>query len=166
MQDWVKGLHLNDKTTMIFSLSLAAIWTLLGAMAGIWNVTLCVSAAQLLCGLACAYGGRRTVLGRQTVSQFLGFRKYLKRLTPKEVQRISRSDPDYFFTMAPYALALGVQKPFAASFKGKRFAACSYLTTGMDGHMTATEWSQLMERAMYALDHRQKRLFLERFIGK
>ena len=166
MQDWVRGLHLNDKTAMLLGLSVAAVWTLLGAMAGIWNVTLCVSAAQLLCGLACAYGGKRTVLGRQTVSQFLGFRKYLKRLSPKETQRIMRSDPDYFFTVAPYALALGVQKPFAASFKGKRLGGCSYLTTGMDGHLTAAEWCQLMERAMHALDYRQKRLFLERFIGK
>ena len=166
MQDWVRGLHLNDKTAVILGLSLAATWTLLGAMAGIWNVALCVSAAQLLCGLACAYGGRRTVLGRQTVSQFLGFRKYLKRMSPKEALRISRSDPDYFFAMAPYALAMGVQKPFAASFKGKRFPACTYLTTGMDGHLTAAEWSQIMERAMHSLDYRQKRLFLERFLSK
>lgn len=166
MQDWVKGLHLHDKTALTIGLGLAVVWSLLGAMAGIWNVTLCVSAAQLLCGLACAYGGRRTALGRQTVSQFLGFRKYLKRLSPKDAQRISHSDPDYFFAMAPYALAMGVQKPFAASFKGKRLSACTYLTTGMDGHMNAAEWCQVMERAVNSLDHRQKRLFLERFIGK
>lgn len=166
MQDWVKGLHMNDKAAMTLGLSLAGIWTLLGAMAGIWNVTLCVSAAQLLCGLATAYGGRRTPLGRQTVSQFLGFRKYLKKLPPKEAQRISRSDPDYFFAMAPYALAMGVVKQFAASFKSRKLNACPYLTTGMDGHLTATEWSQVMERAMHSLDHRQKRLFLERFMGR
>jgi len=125
-----------------------------------------VSAAQLLCGLACSYGGRRTALGRQTVSQFLGLRKYLKGLSPQDAQRISRSDPDYFFAMAPYALAMGVQKPFAASFRSKQLSACSYLTTGMDGHMTALEWCQIMERAVQTLDHRQKRLFLERFLGK
>ena len=166
MQDWVKGLHLHDKTAFSVGLGLAAVWSLLGTVAGIWNVSLCVSGAQLLCGLACAYGGRRTSLGRQTVSQFLGFRKYLKRLSPKDAQRISRSDPDYFFTMAPYALAMGVQRSFAASFKGKRLSACTYLTTGMDGHMTASEWCQLMERAVNSLDHRQKRLFLERFMSK
>ncbi len=166
MQDWVKGLHLNDKTALTLGLSLAAAWTLLGAVAGIWNVTLCVSAAQLLCGLATAYGGRRTPLGRQTVSGFLGFRKYLKKLSPQEAQRISRSDPDYFFAMAPYALATGVEKQFAASFKGRKMNACSYLTTGTDGHRTATQWSLLMERAMNSLNSRQKHLFLERFMGK
>lgn len=166
MQDWVKGLHLHDKSALTLGLGLAALWSLLGTMAGIWNVTVCVSAAQLLCGLACAYGGRRTALGRQTVSQFLGFRKYLKRLSPKDALRISKTDPDYFFTMAPYALAMGVQKSFAASFKGKRLSSCTYLTTGMDGHMTAAEWCQLMERAVQSLDHRQKRLFLERFLSK
>lgn len=166
MQDWVRGLHLHDKTSLSVGLGLAVIWSLLGTIAGIWNVSVCVSAAQLLCGLACAYGGRRTALGRQTVSQFLGFRKYLKRLSPKDAQRISRSDPDYFFAMAPYAVAMGVQKPFAASFKNKRLSACPYLTTGMDGHMTASEWCQVMERAVNSLDHRKKRLFLEQFMGK
>lgn len=166
MQDWVRGLHLHDKTALTIGLGLAVVWSLLGTAAGIWNVSVCVSAAQLLCGLACAYGGRRTSLGRQTVSQFLGFRKYLKWLSPQDAQRISRSDPDYFFAMAPYALTMGVQKPFAASFKGRKMNACSYLTTGMDGHMTAADWCQVMERAVNSLDHRQKRLFLERFIGK
>lgn len=166
MQEWVRGLHLHDKTALLVGLSLAVVWSLLGVMAGIWNVSVCVSAAQLLCGLAFAYGGRRTPLGRQTVSQFLGFRRYLKRLSPQDAQRISRSDPDYFFAMAPYALAMGVQKSFAASFKGKRLSACTYLTTGMDGHLTATEWCQIMEQAMHSLDYRQKRLFLERFAGK
>ncbi len=166
MQDWVKGLHLHDKTALAIGLGLAILWSLLGAMAGIWNVSVCVCAAQLLCGLACVYGGRRTPLGRQTVAQFLGFRKYLKKLSPQDAQRISRSDPDYFFAMAPYALAAGVQKPFAASFKGKRLSACPYLTTGMDGHLTASEWCQVMERAVHSLNHRQKRLFLERFMGK
>ena len=166
MQDWVRGLHANNKLAFTLGLSLAVIWTLLGTIAGIWHVTLCVSAAQLLCGLASAYGGRRTILGRQTVSQFLGFRKYLKRLSPQEAQRISRSDPDYFFAMAPYALAMGVQKPFAASFKGKKLNPCSYLTTGMDGHMNATQWSLLMERAMNSLNNRQMQLPFERLMGK
>ena len=166
MQDWVKGLHANNKFALTLGLSLAGAWMLLGILAGIWNVNLCVCAAQLLCGLASAYGGRRTALGRQTVSQFLGFRKYLKRLSPQEAQRISRSDPDYFFTMAPYALALGVQKPFAASFKGKKLNSCSYLTTGMDGHLNATQWSLLMERAMNSLNSRQKQLPLDRLMGK
>ena len=166
MQDWVKGLHLHNKQALYLGLGLAALWCLLGIMAGIFNVTVCVAASQLLCGLMCAYGGRRTILGRQTVSQVLGFRRYLKHLSPEDAYRIRRADPDYFFTMAPYAMALGVAKPFAASFRGKRFSACSYLTTGMDGQMTASEWYLLMERAVQSLDARHKRLFLERLTGK
>ncbi len=166
MQDWARGLHLNHKTALTAGLSLAVVWSLLGAAAGIWNVTTCVAGAQLLCGLATAYCGRRTILGRQTVSEFLGFRRYLKRLTPQDVQRIIRSDPDYFFTMAPYALAMGVQKNFAQSFRNKQLSGCAYLTTGMDGHMTASEWCQVMDRAVQALDARRKRLVLEHLQGK
>ena len=166
MQDWVKGLHLHNKRAMYIGLGLAALWCLLGLMAGIFSVTACVAVAQLLCGLMCAYGGRRTILGRQTMSQVLGFRRFLKKLSPEDAYRIRRADPDYFFTMAPYAMALGVGKPFAASFRGKRFSSCAYLTTGMDGHMTALEWYQVMDRAVQALDARHKRLLLERLTGK
>lgn len=166
MQDWVRGLHLNNKTALAAGLSLAVVWSLLGAASGIWNVTTCVAGAQLLCGLATAYCGRRTILGRQIVSEFLGFRRYLKRLTPQDIQRISRSDPDYFFTMAPYALAMGVQKSFAQSFRNKQLSGCAYLTTGMDGHMTAAEWCQIMDRAVQSLDERKKRLILEQLQGK
>lgn len=166
MQDWVMGLHLNDKTALLLGLGLALLWCLLGLAAGILNVTASVAGAQLLCGLASGYGGRRTVIGRQNVTQTLGLRHYLKHLSAEEAHRISRSDPEYFFTMAPYAIALGVNKHFAKSFKGKRFSSCPYLTTGMDGHMTASEWAHAMERAVQALDARQKRLFLERLIGR
>ena len=166
MQEWVWGLHLRNKPALIIGLSLAALWILMGAFAGVLNVTACVAGAQLLCGLATAYGGRRTILGRQILSEALGFRRYLKKLSGKDVQRICRVDPDYFFTMAPYALALGVIKPFAKSFGKRKLSGCSYLTTGKSGHMTALDWCQTMERAADALDARQRKLLLERLTRK
>jgi hypothetical protein len=166
MQDWVKGLHLRDKSALYLGLGLALVWCLLGLVTGILNVTACVAGAQLLCGLAAAYGGRRTAIGRQTLSQALGLRRYLKKLPPKEALRVLRHDPEYFFDMAPYAMALGVGKEFSAAFKKKRLGACPWLTTGMDGHMTASEWYRLMLRTEQLLDARQKRLFLERLTGR
>jgi hypothetical protein len=166
MQAWAWGLHLRNKPAMIIGLSLAALWILLGAFAGVLNVTACVAGAQLLCGVATVYGGRRTILGRQILSEALGFRRYLKKLSGKDVQRICRVDPDYFFSMAPYALALGVIKPFAKSFGKRKLSGCSYLTTGKSGHMTAQDWCQIMERAADALDARQRMLLLERLTRK
>ncbi len=166
MQDWVKGLHLRDKSALVLALGLGLIWLLLGSLSGILPVTASMVAAQLLGGFALAYGKRRTPLGRQTAGEILGLRRYLRKLSPEQAQRLCRSAPDYFFSLAPYAKALGVLTPFAKSFRGKRLPTCPYLTTGMDGHMTALEWSQVMDRAVQALDARQKRLPLERLLGR
>lgn len=166
MQPWFKGAHLRRKDILWLSLGLGGIWLLIGTAAGEWNVALGMVAAQFICGVLWAYGGRRTPLGRQTVSQILGFRRYLRRLPAADAQRLSQSDPEYFFSQAPYALAFGIQRQFAKRFGKLRLPACPYLTTGMDGHMTAPEWSQVMEQAVSALDARQKRLPLERLLGR
>ena len=142
------------------------IWLLLGFMAEEAGVAACAVAIQLLCGLGWFYGGRRTTLGRQTASEILGLRRCLRSLSPAEIHRICRTDPDYFFTMAPYAIALGVDRPFAEHFGKQRLNGCPYLTTGMDAHMTALEWSEAMHRAIRSLDDRQLRLPLERLLGK
>ena len=84
----------------------------------------------------------------------------------KEAQSLIRRDPDYFFTMLPYALALGVEKPFAKSFRGKQFPPCSYLSTGDYDRMTALEWALLTGQIAGALDAQHRRLFLEKLFVK
>ena len=166
MQQWCKGLHLNRKDLLIVGLALAALWSLLGLASGEGAISLYVSLAQLLCGLLWTYGGRRTVIGRQTAGQILGFRHYLHSLPHAQSQRITLSDPEYFFDLAPHAMALGVLRPFARRFGKMKLTACPYLTTGLDGHMTAAEWSQVMETAAAALDLRQRRMPLDRLLGR
>ena len=46
-----------------------------------------------------------------------------------------------------------MDKAFARRFRGIRLPACPYLTTGMDGHMTAAEWSRLLRDVVTALYH-------------
>ena len=166
IQSWHKGLHLRNRLALLGALILCALWLLIGVAAGNLTVAACAIAAQLLGGLACAYGGRRSIMGRQITSQILGYRRYLRKLTPKDVQLLQRTDPDYFFAAAPYALMFGVAKPFAKAFGNRRLSACPYLTTGMDGHRTALEWLELMNRAVSALDARALRLPLEQLLSK
>ena len=166
IQDWVQGLHLRNRTASLIALGLCGIWLILGALAGDLNTSLGVTAAQLAAGLCFAYGGRRTAMGRQTACQILGLRRYLRKVSQEELHRICQSDPDYFFSLAPYALALGVGRSFAKRFGSRRLSACPYLTTGMDGHMTAQEWCEVMRRTVSALDERQRRLPFERLFGK
>ena len=80
------------------------------------------------------------------------------------MRRISASDPDYFFRLAPAAFALGLEKVFAKHFGKMRLDRCPYLTTGMDGHMTAAQWTSLMRKALDGMNSRQNRLGFEKTI--
>ena len=166
MQVWYRGLHQNRKDLLWLGLLLAGVWSLLGLASGDGTVALWASLAQLLCGVLWAYGGRRTFIGRQTAGEILGLRHYLRTLSKEEAQRLTLADPEYFFDLAPYAMALGVLKPFAKRFGKTQLTACPYLTSGLDGHMTAEEWSKVMEKACQTLELRQRRLPLDRLLGR
>ena len=158
-------LHLRFKGKKTTAAICSVVWLALGILSGEWNVALLVIAAQWAAGIAAAYGGRRTEVGRQVMSQTLGLRRYLKTVSRADLQRILRSNPDYYFNMAPYALALGVDQRFAKNMGGMRLGRCPYLTTLMDGHMTALEWNRLLQTAVNTLDERQSRIFLEHLLG-
>ncbi len=166
MQTWFRGLHQSRKDLLWLGLGLAVAWALLGLICGDGKIALWSSVAQLACGLFWAYGGRRTYIGRQTAREILGLRRYLRSLSGEEAQRLTEADPEFFFDLAPYALALGVLKPFAKRFGQMQLPACPYLTSGADAPMTAEEWSKVMGKTAEALDLRQRRLPIERLLGR
>ena len=121
-----------------------------------------VPGAQLLAGLMLSFGGRRTEEGRQAAASVLGFYYYLLTVDKNEIRRINLQDSDYFHNLAPYALALGMDKIFAKKFGNQGIVPCPYLTTGMDGHRSALEWSALMRKTVAAMDSRRRQMPLER----
>lgn len=161
-----KCIHIREKLPLWVGLGCGALWLLLSILAGEWNVGVFVVAAEFFAGLAAAYGGRRSDLGKQTMSDILGLRRYLKRTPRKELQAIMHGNPDYFYQTAPWALALGVDRAFADRFGNSRLPQCSYLVTDLDGHLTAREWMQLLRETVNALDEHQKRLPLDKLLGK
>lgn len=161
-----KCLHLRSKQPLWLALGLCAVWLVLGAVAGELPVAACVAAGELFAGVAAAYGGQRTDLGKQAMEQVLGLRRHMKHASKEELQRILKANPDYFYDLAPYALALGVDRQFAQRFGSTRMGACLYLTSGMDGHMTAGEWDKLLRDAVNTLEERQRQLFWERLFGR
>jgi len=119
----------------------------------------------LVAGIFLAWGGRRTPLGRQTLAQVQGLKHYLRTADKTQLQRICESDPDYFFRLAPSAMALGLDKSFASRFGNKKLDRCPYLITGMDGQLSAQQWSKLLRRTLDAMNDRAEKLPLERFFG-
>ena len=90
----------------------------------------------------------------------------MHRVNTGQLQRILQQNPDYYYALAPYAMALGVDRVFAKQFGKQQLPQCTYMTTGMDGHATAREWNQLLREAVAAMDERQQRLVWEKYFGK
>lgn len=159
-------IHLRDRRKCRLGLVLSLVWLLLGLICGMVSIAALTVAGQILTGIAAAYGGRRNDLGRQTMQQILGLRRYLHRASPEELRQILRTNPDYFYRMAPYALALGVDKIFARHCSGISLPECSYLVGSMRGQLTPMEWNSLLRDTVEALDERYRQLPYERFFGK
>ncbi len=133
----------------------------LSAIAGNFSGGILCVLVQFLGGLMAAYGGRRTETGKQTFSQVLALRRYLITASKGDIARICENDPGYFFNLAPYALALGVEKSFARRFGKLRLERCSYLLCP-DGSRTAYEWSLLLGRTLSDMDRRSRMQPLEK----
>ena len=158
-------LHLKNKQPLTIARALCVVWIILGLLAGEVHIALLLCGGELLAGIMAAYGGMRTALGKQTLQQIYGLRHHLKTVSREELQRLMKINPAYYYSLAPYALAFGVDQVFAKRFGAMRLSGCPYLTTGMDGHLTAQEWSKLLRKAVDILDTRQKQLPLEKLLG-
>lgn len=166
IQSGALQLHLRRKRAVWIGLACCLLRIAIGYLAGDIVTALITVGIQTLAGLAAAYGGRRSSVGRTAVAELLGLRRYLKKAPKKEFQKLSRNAPDYFFTLAPYAQAMGVGKRYAKQFGTMQLPDCPYLTTGMDAHRTAAEWMMLMELTAEMLDYRHERLLIERLIAR
>ncbi len=166
IQAGARSLYSRDKLPFYVSLASVGIWLLIALLCGEWIVWLFLVLAQYLVGFAAFYGGRRSETGNQTYSQLLDLRRYLKTVPTDELKKIQQYNPDYYYTLAPYALALGVGKAFARQMGNCKLPQCSYLTTGMDGHMTARDFYRLMESTVAAMDLLRQRMPIDKLLGK
>lgn len=163
IQDGMFRFHIRGKTSQYIGAVCMLVWIVLGIVAGVVWIGVAAVAAQMLAGLAAAYGGRRSSLGRLHASQILGMRHYLKRVSNEELERIMDDNPDYFFDMLPYAIALGVDSKFARQFGDLEIPQCSYLAAREDRSRNAREWAYLLRKTADKLDKRQRQMQVEQW---
>ncbi len=166
IQNFGKALYSRHRFHTLPAMVAASLWFFLGHLAGEWHVALIVIVFELISGLGALFGGFRTDGGKQVAAEILGLRQYLVKLTEEDWKQILRRNPHYFYDIAPYAIALGIDRKFVQRLGRKRLPECPYLTTGMDGHLTAAEWNQLLRETITALDALQKRLPIDRMLGR
>ncbi len=164
IQGGMYKLHVRGKIPVLISLICIVVWMVLGLLSGQVMIALWAVLAQLAAGLAAAYGGRRSDLGRYQAGQILGLRSYLKNMPREEILRNMRNDPYYFFDMLPYAIALGVDGKFARQFGKMRLPSCGYLVPRQSRQRTGAEWALLLRKTADRMDSLQRRLELGQWV--
>ena len=150
-QEAPRGLLTWDRRPLWLALPGAALLLMVGLLSGRLLMALLVCLYQLLVGFAVLFGGRRSEAGRQTVQSILGFRRYLRTMDKKTVNRIMVQNPGYYYDMAPFALALGVDRSFASGFEAVRLPPCPYLVTDVPQGSRAPEWYPLLRQVTQSI---------------
>lgn len=162
MQRWACCLLQRDRRDAYMALAAAILWIAFGMLAGEVLTAGLAVLAELIAGYLLAIGGRRTQTGRIVLEQTLGFRSYLRKMPAEQIRTACQSDPEYFFKMAPWALAMGVDGTFAKRFGGQKLPPCPYLSTDKELSFTASQWSLFLRQVLMVMDRRRRQMPMER----
>ncbi len=156
IQNAAYALAQRDRNDSLLALCCSVIWLLLGLSVGEPGIAAIAVAVQYLAGFCAAYGGRRTVPGRQLQEALLELRKFLKKASREELVELQRLNPDYFYRIAPYVVAFGLDRSLAERCRGIRLPGNSSILSASDGHMSPGQWFSLIRKSADSLDRRQR----------
>ena len=164
-QLWGGSLVIWDPRNRNLSLAAAAVWPLLGLITKTFSLGLWMGVSMLAAGVLLAWGGHRTEQGKREVARVLGLRHYLGTVDKADLILICQNDPGYFFDLAPYALALGMDKALARQFRGIQLESCPYLMLEDDTQKTPAQWMHLLKQVVDGMDARARQLPWERMLA-
>ena len=165
IQNWMSALFSYRKDQLYVSLSLILVWLVLTLFAGTAAVDVWVILGQFLAGFLVTFGGRRTPEGRRACSEVLGLMRYLFSITRLQVDYICQHNPDYYFDLAPYAIALGMDKRFAAKFGKMPLDTCPYLHAPVSGRLTAAQWNDILNQTLRLMNGKSRRLAFDNILN-
>ena len=145
-------LHLRHRQAVPMCIACCIVWICVGILTDRAPAALLSVAFQLLAGAFTAWSGRRTKGGRHMACKIMGLRHYLKGIKRDEVKEELERDPDFFFQMAPFAMALGVDYAFASRFGSRVMPPCSYLDADRSLRRNAHGWAYLMRTTADKMD--------------
>ena len=157
IQSGGKCLPLRDKTPLLLCLLCGCIWMVPGIATEFAFLTATMVLLQFAAGVAAAYGGKRSEMGIRCLAQIRGLRHFLRTARTLELQQRMLKNADFFYEMAPYALALGLDRGFARRFGKMQLPESSYLDVGTNRPMTAKQWAAELRYAADILNKAKKR---------
>lgn len=119
IQSGGKCIPLRNKLPLVIGLGCGAVWILVGALTHSLGRVIPMVIFQYIAGIFAAYGGKRSELGQRVLAQLLGLRRHMTSASAFDMQLLLQKNPDYFHELAPYALAMGVDRQFARRFDSK-----------------------------------------------
>ena len=165
IQNSAQGIFLYKPGTITKGLLAAVIWVIPFFLCGKRGLGLGTAFYQFIAGILATYGGRRSADGADALSQGLGL--LLSFLVPEKASFsiAKKVDPEYFHTMAPYALSFGADGLFAYRFGKERIPECPYLVGVPEADRTASQWSRILRSTLRSMNARYEGLKKERFIN-
>lgn len=162
---WGGNVLCPKRQELTVTAALCVLWLLVGLFSGVFSLAARMLAGLLALGVLLFFSGLRTPLGKEQAALLMGLRKYLRKADPETVQAVQARDPGYFFSLAPYAMALGVGDAFARRFGKMRLEECPYLLTDSQMSLSAKDWLARLRKATNAMDDRARRMNTERFFA-
>lgn len=161
IQFWPEGLFLHHRFRLWTATGLSVLWLMLGIVIEQFPMALLAVSLQIVGGFLAAFGGRRTEDGRNALGQTLRLRRYFTKLTISDTHKMSQNNPEAFFDLAPYAMALGCDHILARHFGGGHLPVCPYIQVSDARGLNAQQWSQLMRHILDGMTARQRQAPLE-----
>lgn len=164
IQSGMSSLHLRDRAELYACGICCGIVLLVGLLCGCLNYALILILWSLFAGLAAAYGGKRSENGKRIYQDLLGLRRHMKKVSKAELIRILRTNPYYYYELAPFAIAMGVDKQLAARFDNLHIPNCSWLLSGIGPVNTAGEFYPILRDTVKSMTCEQRRPLWEKLL--
>lgn len=155
MIPWLSHFFLRTPGQGWLCLAAGGVFVVLGVFAGeAPSVSLGVLGI-LLGGVLYAWGGRRTEAGLLLREEILGLRSYLRKGEVRGTASDLRQDPDCFFNLLPWALALGVDKAFARNMGGRKLPDCPYVIMDKSLSYSPDQWCRFFRQLAKDMEQRK-----------
>lgn len=164
IQEGMSCLFLYQKNSLQPSILCAVIVLLAGVFTHCAVYAIIVVCWNLFVGLAAAYGGKRSENGARIYQEILGLRRHMKKVSKTELVRIMRTNPDYYYELVPFALALGVDKQLARQFDALPIPDCTWLLTGIGPARTAGEFCTILRETVKSMTAEQHRSLVDKIL--
>ncbi|MDR1538695.1 MAG: DUF2207 domain-containing protein [Clostridiales bacterium] len=141
----------QSPATVIALGSMAGIFILYGLLMG-YFLNFLFAFAATLASLVLAYRSRtRTELGSEYQELLLGFKNYLLSAQKSRVEFLIYENPNYFYNILPFAMALGISDKWAGNFDHLVASPPSWYFTSSGQPFIASEFAESIHTGMHSM---------------